>query len=240
MGQIRIGCSGWTYPHWRGRFYPAGLPAKRWFEHYAAFFDTVEINSTFYRLPQPGVVRAWAAQAPPGFVYAVKASRYVTHMKKLGRCRVPMRRFLAAVRALGGHLGPLLYQLPPHWRCDRERLRQFLALLPREQAHVFELRDRSWLDDRVLALLDEHGASVCVHDLLQMPRIAVGPVAYVRFHGTRPPYAGGYARSRLRTWVRWLREQAEQGRETFAYFNNDAGAQAVTDARALRMMIDRS
>ncbi len=234
--RIRIGCSGWSYPDWRGRFYPAELPEARWFAYYARTFDTVEINNSFYQLPSEKTVVHWAAQAPPGFLYAVKANRYLTHMKKLREPEQPLRQFLTRIAKLGDHLGPLLYQLPPNWRCNPERLRDFLALLPAAYVHVFEFRHQSWVNDAIFALLDQHGASLCVHDMsgIEVPRVAVGRIAYVRFHGTLPGYAGGYPKSVLRSWARWLEEQTAAGRPGFAYFNNDVAAQAVTDAQTLR------
>jgi uncharacterized protein YecE (DUF72 family) len=239
--EIRVGCSGWSYSGWRGRFYPWSLPAREWLSYYAGVFDTVEINSSFYRLPTEQAVAQWADQAPTGFVYAVKVSRYITHMKKLKDARDPLRAFFARMQGLGGHLGPLLYQLPPHWRCDQPRLRDFLALLPVERVHVFEFRHPSWLSDSVFALLDQYRASLCVHDMegMTVPRVAIGRAAYVRFHGTQGRYAGRYAAATLRGWARWLLDQAEAGRSGFAYFNNDVDAQAARDAQLLRHEIAR-
>jgi uncharacterized protein YecE (DUF72 family) len=232
---IRVGCSGWSYPHWRGPFYPQHLPEKEWFAYYTRAFDTVEINNSFYRLPSATTVAHWAQHAPAGFLYAVKVNRYITHMKKLKEPRQALRQFLTRMRPLRHFLGPLLYQLPPHWRCDAQRLRDFLALLPSDLVHVFEFRDATWLNDGVFALLEESGASLCVHDMpgIGVPRVAVGRVAYVRFHGTLPSYGGGYAEATLRSWARWLQGQADAGRGAFAYFNNDAGGQAVVDAQKL-------
>jgi hypothetical protein len=152
-GAIRIGCSGWNYRHWREAFYPKGVPVKRWFEHYAATFSTVELNTSFYRLPTPETFEKWRDQAPPGFTYAVKAPRFITHMKKLKECDEPVEEFLGRARKLGPTIGPILYQLPPRWAFNRERLEAFLALLPRDLVHVFEFRETSWLTEDVLALL---------------------------------------------------------------------------------------
>lgn len=240
-GAIRIGCSGWSYPEWRGRFYERALPEAEWFGFYATQFDTVEINNSFYQLPSAATIARWAAQAPPGFLYTVKANRFITHFRKLKEPAAPLRQFFARVRGLEGHLGPVLYQLPPRWRYDRERLRAFLALLPADLLHVFEFRDPSWMVEDALALLDAHGASVCVHDLepgFDRKR-AVGPVAYVRFHGTAPGYAGRYSAPALRAWARWLRTEAAGGRAAFAYFNNDVGGAAPADARALAHAVAR-
>ena len=238
-GAIRIGCSGWIYPHWRERFYPKELRQTEWFRHYAQTFDTVEINNTFYHLPSEKAVAHWEEQAPPGFVYAVKVNRFITHMKKLREPQEPLRNFVTRMHGLGKHLGPLLYQLPPHWNCNPARFREFLDALSPDFIHVFEFRHQSWVNDEIFAALEEHGASLCVHDMIgiEVPRVAMGRVAYVRFHGTLPLYAGGYAERTLRSWAQWLSEQAAAGRDAFAYFNNDADAQAVFDAQKLRRQI---
>src|SRR5438270_10452997 len=156
---VRIGCSGWQYKHWRGDFYPADLPVGRWLDFYAAHFDTVEINNSFYRLPERTVFEAWRRRAPPGFLYAVKASRYLTHMKKLKDPAEPLANILGRARQLGAHLGPILYQLPPHWHCDLARFEQFLAQLPPDLNHVFEFRDPSWCTEQARALLTQTGMS---------------------------------------------------------------------------------
>jgi uncharacterized protein YecE (DUF72 family) len=238
---IRIGCSGWSYPHWRGQFFPENLPQAEWFARYAQVFDTVELNNTFYRLPEPTTVSQWHEQAPRDFIYAVKVSRYLTHMKKLKEPRQPLRQFVDRMRGLGSHLGPLLYQLPPNWHYDGDRLRDFLAQLPQDLVHVFEFRHQSWVNDEALALLEQHAASLCVHDMsgIDVPRVSVGRIAYVRFHGTGPRYSGGYPEPTLRSWGRWLIEQSAGGRPSFAYFNNDAGAHAVADAQTLRRAVER-
>jgi uncharacterized protein YecE (DUF72 family) len=200
---VRVGTSGWIYKHWRGAFYPEGLPVSRWFRHYAEHFDTVEVNNTFYRLPAAEAFRGWRAQAGPGFVYALKASRFLTHRKKLKDPAQPLEAFLGRARELGPRLGPVLYQLPPRWRCDLGRLRDFIALLPRGPDHVFEFRDPSWYNDKVRGLLAETGMGFCVHDLRgsASPVWATGKVCYFRFHGPgEGRYAGCYTRGQLRTW----------------------------------------
>lgn len=238
MSEIRIGCSGWNYRHWRGLFYPDGLPVKRWFAHYAAAFDTVEINNSHYRLPEAQVFNAWREAAPPGFLYAVKASRFLTHHKKLKDPEEPIDRLVGRARHLGERLGPLLYQLPPRWRLDLARLRDFLDLLPRDVVHVLEFREPSWMTDAVFALLEERGMSFCTHDMpgLDVPRLAVGPIAYVRFHGTTGKYVGRYPRETLESWHGWMREQADAGRQVLAYFNNDIHGHAIEDALELKRL----
>ncbi len=242
MGRrVWIGCSGWDYPHWRGVFYPEALPRSDWFAHYAAHFDTVELNNTFYHLPDPATAERWREQAPAGFRYAVKASRYLTHMKKLKDPEAPLARFLDIARRLGPRLGPLLYQLPPRWRCDLARLDAFLTRLPRELTHVFEFRDPSWLAEATRERLEAAGAGFCIHDAedLYVPRWVTGPVVYVRFHGTREGLRRGYPDTVLDDWAAWLGRQVRAGHELYAFFNNDPGGHAVHDALRLRQRLGR-
>jgi uncharacterized protein YecE (DUF72 family) len=236
-GSVRVGTSGWIYRHWRGTFYPADLPAKRWFDFYSEHFDTVEVNYTFYRLPPAETFAAWRRQAPPGFLYAVKASRFLTHRKKLKDPAAPLQNLLTPARELGPHLGPVLYQLPPRWHCNVGRLREFIALLPRDLHHVFEFRDPSWYNPAVRELLAESGMSFCVHDLkgAACPEWVTGPLVYVRFHGpTAVAYAGGYTAGHLRRWAEKIERHREAGRDVFVYFNNDDRALAVANARQLQ------
>lgn len=242
-GAVRIGCSGWQYRHWRGLFYPAGLRAASWFEHYASIFDTVEINNTFYRLPEREVFAAWRRRAPAGFLFAVKASRFLTHMKKLKDPEEPLDRFFTRVRALGRNLGPVLYQLPPGWKLDLARLEHFLHALPRGVRHVMEFRDPSWYHPDVERLLARHRVARCLHDMPKSTtaRVRVGPLVYVRFHGASGTYSGSYPDARLRDWAGWLRAERDAGADVFAYFNNDVGGHAPRNALTLRrMMVEES
>jgi uncharacterized protein YecE (DUF72 family) len=240
--KIWIGCSGWNYEHWRGRFYPAkGFSARQYFEFYAKHFDTVEINNTFYRLPSAKIFKVWESQAPQGFLYSVKANRYLTHVKKLKEAKDSLQLFLKRTRLLKEHLGPILYQLPPRWNFNRERLESFLELLPRNLLHVFEFRHQSWLSAEVLELLKTYGVCFCAHDFpgLKVPRQAVGPAAYVRFHGADQKYQGAYSKSSLQKWWNWMEQQLDVGRDVFVYFNNDVGAHAVSDALALKKKVSQ-
>lgn len=240
-GRVHIGCSGWTYKHWRGIFYETGLPQKRWFERYAKEFDTVEINNSFYRLPAGSTFRRWREQAPNGFCYAVKANRYLTQAKKLLECEEPLARMLDAVRELGSHLGPVLYQLPPSFSINLERLRQFLEVLPRDPTSVFEFRNTQWYHKETYDLLNSFGASFCVHDMAgsASERIAVGPIGYVRFHGAAGKYWGRYADRDLLSWADWIGSEARQGRSVWCFFNNDIHGHAIEDARTLRAMVSQ-
>ena len=238
-GSIRVGCSGWVYKHWRGIFYPEGLAQKRWFQHYAEEFDTVEINASFYRLPLATTFEGWREKAPPGFRYAVKVNRFITHMKKLLDCEEAVDGFIELARPLGNALGPLLYQLPPSLHKNLERLDTFLARLPKDIEQVVEFRHRSWYDEDVLAHLDHHGIGFVCHDLrgLLSPRWASGRTAYVRFHGTSGRYHGRYSDEALLGWTDWLIDQARQGRSCWCYFNNDIHGHAIDDARTLKSMV---
>ncbi|MCA1654038.1 MAG: DUF72 domain-containing protein [Sphingomicrobium sp.] len=233
---IHVGCSGWVYRHWKGGFYPAELAQKRWFHRYAESFDTVEINASFYRLPLPSTFDGWREKAPPGFRYAVKVNRFITHNKKLAGVEEPLAEFIALARMLGPALGPLLHQLPPSLHRNDERLAAYLALLPTDIEHVVEFRHRSWYVEAVLALLDRHGVGFVTHDLVGLvsPRWASGRTAYVRFHGTGGKYRGRYSETQMKDWADWLNEQRAVGRSAWAYFNNDIGGDAIEDARVLR------
>ncbi len=239
MAQIRIGCSGWQYKHWREIFYPKGLAQTRWFAFYADHFDTVEINSSFYHLPKATTFEKWRDQAPPGFCCAIKANRFITQAKKLLDCEEPMERMMSATRHLGGRLGPMLYQLPPSLKLDLERLAAFLPLLPKDVTNIFEFRDKSWYVPETFDLLDRHDVGFCVHDMRgsASERIAVGKAAYVRFHGGGGKYWGRYSDDRLMSWAEWMVEQKRSGRSVWAYFNNDIHGHALDDAQTLKSMV---
>jgi uncharacterized protein YecE (DUF72 family) len=242
LGQVRVGCSGWQYKHWRGDFYEAGLAQKRWFDRYATVFDTVEINNSFYRLPEESTFAAWAGRAPRGFLFAVKASRFLTHMKKLKDPEEPVDRFFSRARALGPFLGPVLYQLPPGWKLDRDRLEHFLQILPRGVSHVIEFREPSWYAAEVFALLEQHRVTLCIHDMpgSASGRMRIGPSVYVRFHGASGRYGGSYPDDRLADWAEWLHGERTRGADVFAYFNNDVGGHAPRNALVLRRCLERA
>jgi len=237
--RARIGCSGWQYRHWRGDFYPIDLPQHAWFAHYAAAFDTVEINNTFYRLPEAPTFRRWRQQAPANFLYAVKASRFLTHMKKLKEPEEPLARILSRARGLGATLGPILFQLPPRWPVNLERLETFLRALPKRRRFAIEFRDPSWYCDSVLALLRAHGVALCLHDMRGSAtgKNAVGPFVYVRFHGVQQ-YSGSYSDRALDEWADWLADRMRLGHAVYAYFNNDTGGHAPRDAVRLRAKLE--
>ena len=238
---VRIGTSGWVYQHWRGIFYPHDLPQPEWFAHYAHQFDTVEINNSFYRLPSEAAFDAWREQAPPGFLYAVKASRYLTHMKKLKDPEEPLNLFFGRAGRLGHSLGPVLYQLPPRWRLDLPRFEHFLAALPPGHRHVVEFREPSWLTEPAFALMERHGVAHCLHDMrpLQVPPRVTAPLVYVRFHGdpAHPAYLGNYDLPTLETWAARIADWCRQQLDVYVYFNNDNRGYAIENARTLRGLL---
>jgi uncharacterized protein YecE (DUF72 family) len=253
-GQALIGCSGWLYASWRGPFYPAALPISDWLPYYASRFATVEINNTFYRLPEKRVFSAWRDATPPGFTVAVKASRYLTHLKRLRQPGPPLDRLYRRCFALGDRLGPILYQLPESMQYDPARLTRFLRALrvqgrralqrnrrshaaPRvgRLRHVLEFRNPTWYRSDVFQALRRAHVGLCMHD---MPGSAIaddngGGFVYVRFHGTTGKYQGSYSSAVLKFWAGRIREATRAGRDAYAYFNNDIGGTAVENARAL-------
>jgi len=198
---LRVGCSGWSYKDWRGVVYPVELPRRLWFDHYQQLFDTVELNSTFYRLPTQAAVEGWAAAARPGFVFAVKLGAFGSHRMKLRDAASWLPNHLDRVERLGEHLGPNLVQLPPRWKRDVGRLDEFLTVVPDTMRWAVEVREPSWLHDDVFDLLRRHHAALCIHDLLaDHPFELTADWTYVRFHGPdaqRQPYHGSYSGARL-------------------------------------------
>lgn len=242
-GTARIGCSGWVYPDWRGIVYPHDAPQRSWFGLYAGRFPTVELNTTFYRLPRPSTVDGWARQAPEGFTYAVKLGQFCTHRKKLKDPDQWLSNHLDRVGRLGPHLGPNLVQLPPRWSRNVERLDAFLHAAPDTIRWAVEVRDPSWLHDDVLSCLSRHGAALCIHDLLDAhPWQLTTTWTYLRFHGPdgpAAPYQGRYGPQRLEAAATTLREWLADGIDVWAYFNNDHEGHAVADAEWLQDALGR-
>jgi len=233
---IRIGTSGWHYNHWAGLFYPAGLAKSKWLEHYAGHFDTVEINNTFYQLPKRVTFENWHKQAPADFLYTVKANRYITHIKRLKDPQEPLERFFERACLLKENLGPVLYQLPPNFHKDLERLRAFIEVLPKGREAVFEFRHNSWFSEDTYKLLSEFNAGFCIHDMpgVPTPRVVTADIIYIRFHGPTGRYEGNYSKSALQDWADWLKENIRKARAFYAYFNNDIHAYAVRNAKQLK------
>ncbi len=235
-GNLRVGTSGWQYDHWKGIFYPEGVAKRRWFEHFARTFDTVEINNTFYRLPGEKAFDTWRAQAPEHFLYALKFSRFGTHVKRLLDPENSIGHFVPLAERLGGHLGPILVQLPPHFKVDPQRLDHFLTVAPRQHRWTVEIRDPSWFTEEVYGVLGRHRAALCYHDkLVPHPRPITADFIYQRFHGGEQD--GNYSDAALQREAHQLREYLEQGLDVYAYFNNDMWGHALHNALDLRRLI---
>lgn len=240
---IQIGTSGYHYMHWRGPFYPPQLKPSQFFDYYVRHFRTVEINNSFYKLPSEETFAAWRACTPDDFVFAVKASRFITHMKKLklepGQGLFPL---FERVRALGDKLGPILFQLPPLWRYNEERFASFLAALPKTHRYAFEFRHPSWYNESAYALLRQHGAAFCLYELAghQSPVVVTSRLVYIRLHGpTERAYQGKYPIETLADWALRIQAWAAKGHDVFCYFDNDQAGYAAQDALLLKTLVTR-
>jgi len=238
-GETRIGASGWHYKHWVGPFYPPKTTPRRMFEHYLRYFDTVELNNTFYRLPGEPALRAWKEQTPANFRFAIKGSRFITHMKKLKDPETSIARFFDRIDILGEKAGPVLFQLPPGWPVDTDRLERFLAALPRHYRYAFEFRNETWNSEQTLAILRRYGAAYCIFDLAgyQTPLITTSSLVYVRLHGPGGKYQGDYPKPTLDEWARRIAEWSRESRDTWVYFDNDDSGYAPKNALELKAQV---
>ncbi|WP_299436584.1 DUF72 domain-containing protein [uncultured Rhodospira sp.] len=239
MARVLIGTSGWHYDHWVGPFYPDGTrPADR-LAHYAGRFPAAEVNTTFYSLPSADTLATWRALTPDGFVFACKASRYITHMKKLKDPQESLAPFLETVRALGDRVGPLLFQLPPKWRANPDRLDALLAAVPTAYRCAVEPRDESWFSDEIDAVLSRHNAAFAVYDIdgRTSPVKTTADFAYVRLHGPGKAYEGSYDDAALGAWADRIRAWRDGGPDVYVFFDNDQDGHAPRDAARLMEMV---
>ena len=241
MRPVHVGCSGWVYPHWRERFYPKGVPQRAWLSFYAEHFDTVEINNTFYRLPKPAAVEGWADHSSTEFTFAIKVSRYMTHIKRLTMVGTGLKRFYEPLEPLtrSAKLGPLLWQFPENFHRDEERLAGALAALPPGR-HAFEFRHQSWFTDDVYALLRDHRAALVVGDessrWVSTPHVRTADWTYIRFHHGSRGRHGNYSASEIERWARRI-SQWRRDTEVYAYFNNDWEGYAIRNAKLLKKQL---
>jgi uncharacterized protein YecE (DUF72 family) len=235
---VHVGCSGWVYPHWRERFYPKEVPQRSWLPYYAEHFDTVEINNTFYRLPTRSAVQGWVDNSPDGFRFAVKISRYMSHNKRLTMVGTGLRRFYEPLEPLTGSdkLGPLLWQFPPNFHRDTERLADALTQLPAGR-HAFEFRHESWFTDEVYELLRGHDAALVIGDessrWISTPAVRTTDWTYIRFHHGSRGRNGNYSDAEIDSWARRI-AQWRRDTEIWAYFNNDWQGYAIRNANRLK------
>jgi uncharacterized protein YecE (DUF72 family) len=237
--QVHIATSGWHYKHWIGTFYPSGMRPAQMLRWYAEKFDTVEINNSFYRLPPATALESWCRETPPEFCFAVKASRYITHNRKLNDPESAKEKFISLVEKLGRRLGPILFQLPPSWKVNVERLDQFLAALPRTHRYAFEFRNPTWNVAPVYEALRRHNAAYCIYELadFQSPIEITADFTYVRLHGPGNKYQGDYSRQILRNWAKRIEAWRRSLRHVFVYFDNDQAGFAPKNALDLKKMI---
>jgi len=234
-----IGTSGWFYGHWYGNFYPAGLPKNKLLGHYAGSFKTVELNNTFYHLPKEKTVKTWELKVPQNFLFSVKASRFITHIKRLKGIREPLKLFLKRAGLLKGKLGPILFQLPPSLRKDNELLEGFLKVLPRDHDFVMEFRDKGWLKKDVFKILKRYGVALCIASMPNLPVVleATAPFSYVRMHGGSELYGSNYTKRELNKWALNIKRFLKDDLDVYIYFNNDARGYAVKNAMALKEIL---
>lgn len=241
MGSLWIGTSGWTYAGWRGSFYPNHIPKRSWLQWYAEQFSTTEINGSFYRTPSLDAVRAWRDSTPSHFIFAWKASKFITHWKRLTeKCKNSLELMESRLTALEPKVGPVLFQLPPRWKVDRQRLRSFLTLLNTERRYAFEFRDTSWYEEGVMGLLRDHNAALCLSDHHDAPSpwdITARHV-YVRGHGPTGRYKDRYPKRTLDQWAETFSSWRQKGIDVYCYFDNDQKTAAPKDARQLVQKCD--
>jgi uncharacterized protein YecE (DUF72 family) len=232
--KIYIGTSGWHYKHWIGTYYPASTKDAEQMGHYIQDFNTVELNNSFYRLPEKKTFENWRKATPSDFIFAVKASRFITHNKKLKDPETTIARFFGQVKGLKKKLGPILFQLPPAWKVNEERLSQFLESLPPKMRYVFEFRNQTWYTENVYELLRKHNCAFCFYELdhHQSPTIETADFIYVRLHGPGAKYQGSYPKKTLKEWAKQCKQWA-QTKDVFIYFDNDQKGYAAFNAMEL-------
>lgn len=238
-GRIHIGTSGWNYQHWKGIFYSDGLKSDKWLEFYSRRFRTVEINYSFYKLPEESSFAAWRDSVPEGFIFTAKANRYLTHMKKLNDPAEALTKLLSRVSILGEKLGPILFQFPPFWNLNYERLKFFVEILPKNFLYSFEFRNQTWWTNEVFDLLRNNNISFCLYEMPGQvtPKEITSDFIYLRFHGPDFPFKNQFDEQVLFHWAESIKEWNSSGNEIFCYFNNDQCGYALTDADVLERML---
>ena len=242
MVDLRIGCSGFLYDHWRGTFYPEDLPKNHWLEYYSRHFSTVELNVTFYRLPERETFAKWYVLTPDDFVFSLKGSRFVTHVKKLKDCAEPIEAFFSRASVLKEKLGVILWQLPPNFNLDIERFKEFLeALKPYNMRNTFEFRNKTWINKKIFTLLEKENAALCMADhpeyLNNLPLTA--DFVYIRRHGKEGSYATSYTTESLKEDAKCIKAHLKKKKNIFLYFNNDAFGYAPKNAAEIITLIDK-
>lgn len=242
-GKVHIGTSGWHYKHWVGPFYPPKMPPAKMLRFYTGRFDTVEINNSFYRLPAATAIEGWCHETPASFCFAVKASRYITHNRKLNDPKETIERFMNVIEKLERRLGPILFQLPPGWKLNLERLENFLSGLPKHHRYTFEFRNPTWNIPEVYDALRRHNAAYCIYELagFQSPIQTTADFAYVRLHGPDAnKYQGDYSKKTLADWAERIASWTQELKHIFVYFDNDQKGFAAKNALELKEIVERT
>lgn len=239
---IRIGCSGWHYKHWIGKFYPDRLHSSKMLEYYCQHFNTVELNNSFYKLPETTTFKDWHESTPSNFVFAVKCNRFITHNKKLSDPQNALINFMPRAEILEDKLGPILFQLPPKWGINLDRLEHFIKALPDLHRYTFEFRDQSWHNEKTYALLRRHNAACCVYELggVQSPILTTADWAYVRLHGPQGKYKGRYSMESIHAWKDRIVEWSRTLKAVYVYFDNDEAAYAAHNAMELKSCLSNT
>jgi uncharacterized protein YecE (DUF72 family) len=232
---VHIGTSGWSYNHWKENFYPSKMPSKHWLNFYAEVFPIVEINTTFYRAPLPTTTEKWFNEVPNNFQFAIKASRYITHRKRLKDCADSLAFFYQSIQRLLPKAGPILFQLPPFFQMDQERLETFIGLLKTDYRYTFEFRHETWFTDKIYKILAEHNIALCITDLSGKlsPEEITADFTYLRLHGPHKAYQGSYGPVKLKAWHKKINHLLESGKEVYCFFDNDEKGYAIEDAKFL-------
>jgi len=238
---LYIGTSGWIYHHWSGIFYPQDLSSVKWLDYYTGKFNTVEINNSFYQLPSRKTFQHWREIVPEGFIFSVKANRFITHMKKLKDAEQSVERFFNNVKVLKDNCGPILFQLPPRWKINPERLEMFLNNLPQGFKYAFEFRDTSWFNKEIYTILSSYNSAFCIYQFagILSPREVTSDYVYIRLHGPElMAYRGQYSEEELSEWAKVICFWLKQKKEIYCYFDNDENAYAPRDAMRLKEMVE--
>lgn len=238
--KIYIGTSGWSYHHWSGIFYPQDLSPHKWLEYYTQHFKTVELNASFYHLPRATTFTNWRKNTPDGFLFAVKASRFITHIKKLKGTKEPWQNFISRAKNLKEKLGPILFQLPPSLKGDPRRLESFLKILAPHYQYVLEARHRSWFNQDIYKVLKKFKVALCLADSPCYPfqEIITSNFVYIRFHGGKILYGSNYSEKELKEWAKKIKKWLKKNLEIYAYFNNDTQGFAVKNAKTLIKLVN--
>ncbi|MBC8387054.1 MAG: DUF72 domain-containing protein [Actinobacteria bacterium] len=239
VSNVYIGTSGWSYNNWIGKFYPKDLKKIEWLKYYAKYFNTVEINYSFYHLPKKETLKKWLHITPANFLFILKASRYITHIKRLVDCNESLIRFLDVSSELGEKLGPILFQMPPNMKKDKERLKKFLEILPKNCSYAFEFRDESWFCNDIYRLLNKFRCAIVISSSPKFPihYKITGNFCYMRMHGNRELYSSSYTEDELRKVAKFISKNQKNNIQTYIYFNNDIEGYAVDNAKLLLELI---